>query len=65
MTNDPILAAVVAVVSAMIMSAIRTTHPHIVIGIVITLLIYICHRRLKQSGFSWNKKEVGDETEKR
>ena len=56
MTNDPIIAAALAIVGSMLLTTIRTTHPHIVMGIVITLLIYICQRRLKQNGFSWKKK---------
>jgi len=56
MRKDPVLVGAIAVVSAMIMSAIRPVYPHIFWGVLITLLIYGCQALLKQSGFSWKKK---------
>jgi len=56
MTNDPIIAAALAIVGSMLLTTIRATQPHIFLGILITLLIYICTRQLKQNGFSWKKK---------
>lgn len=53
MTKDPVLAGAIAVVGAMIMSAIRPVYPHIFWGVLITLLIYGCQRLAKQSGVSW------------
>jgi len=57
MTNDPIIAAALAIVGSMLLTTIRATQPHIFLGILITLLIYICTRQLKQNGFSWKKKK--------
>jgi hypothetical protein len=57
MKKDPVLVGAIAVVSAMIMSAIRPVYPHIFWGVLITLLIYGCQLLLKQSGFSWKKKK--------
>jgi hypothetical protein len=51
MTKDPVLAAAIAVVSAMILVSIKDFAPHIFWGILITLLIYGCQRLLKQNGF--------------
>jgi len=51
MTKDPVLAGAIAVVSAMIMSAIRPVYPHIFWGVLITLLIYGCQALLKQNGY--------------
>tara|TARA_R110002020_G_scaffold237662_2_gene450045 strand:+ start:223 stop:402 length:180 start_codon:yes stop_codon:yes gene_type:complete len=56
MRKDPVLVAAIAVVSAMIMSAIRPVYPHIFWGILITLLIYMCQRLLAQHGVSWKNK---------
>ena len=53
MTKDPVLAAAIAVVSAMIMSAIKPVFPHIYWGVLITLLIYGIQLLLKRSGVSW------------
>ena len=51
MRKDPVLVGAIAVVSAMIMSAIRPVYPHIFWGLLITLLIYTCQRHLKQNGY--------------
>ena len=57
MTKDPVLAGAIAVVGAMIMSAIKPVYPHIFWGVLITLLIYGCQRLLAQNGFLWTKKK--------
>ena len=53
MRKDPVLVAAIAVVSAMIMSAIRPVYPHIYWGVLITLLIYGCQLLVKRGGVSW------------
>jgi len=57
--KDPVVAAVIAVVSAMLMVSVKQVAPHVFWGVLITLLIYTCQLLLKQNGFSWkmwNKK---------
>jgi lipopolysaccharide export LptBFGC system permease protein LptF len=57
--KDPVMACAIAVAGAMIMVSVRQVAPHIYWGILITLLIYMFQRLLKQNGFSWtmwNKK---------
>ena len=51
MKKDPVLVGAIAVVSAMIMSAIRPVYPHIFWGVLLTLLIYGCQVLLKQNGY--------------
>ena len=57
--KDPVVAAAIAVVSAMVLVSVKQVAPHVFWGVLITLLIYLCQHQLKQSGFSWkmwNKK---------
>tara|TARA_R100001129_G_scaffold30855_1_gene20366 strand:- start:3266 stop:3436 length:171 start_codon:yes stop_codon:yes gene_type:complete len=54
--KDPVLAGAIAVVAAMIMSAIKPIYPQIYWGVLITLLIYGIQLLLKRNGFSWRKK---------
>jgi hypothetical protein len=49
--KDPLMVGAIAVVGAMMMSAIKPVFPHIYWGVLITLLIYMCQRLLKQNGF--------------
>tara|TARA_R100000808_G_scaffold234_2_gene1383 strand:- start:12031 stop:12201 length:171 start_codon:yes stop_codon:yes gene_type:complete len=56
MRKDPVLVGAIAVVSAMMLSAIKDTFPHIFWGTLLTLLIYGCQRLVKQNGFLWKKK---------
>lgn len=59
MKKDPVLAGAIAVVTAMIMSAIKPVYPHIYWGVLITLLIYFCTHLIKQSGLLSKKKWKG------
>tara|TARA_R110002020_G_scaffold464760_1_gene685805 strand:+ start:55 stop:222 length:168 start_codon:yes stop_codon:yes gene_type:complete len=51
MRKDPVLVGAIAVVAAMIMSSIRPVFPQVYWGVLITLMIYMCQRLLKQNGF--------------
>ena len=53
MRKDPVLVGAIAVVSAMVLSAIKPVFPHIYWGVLITLLIYMCQLLVKQNGLSW------------
>lgn len=50
--KDPVLVGAIAVVSAMVLSAIKEIHPDIYYGSLITLVIFGVHRHLKSSGRS-------------
>jgi len=57
--KDPVVAAAIAVVSAMVLVSVKQVAPSVFWGVLITLLIYMFQRQLKQGGFSWtmwNKK---------
>jgi len=53
--NDPVVAAAIAVVVAMMMMSLKQAAPDVFWGLLITLLIYMCQRLLKQNGFLWKK----------
>tara|TARA_R100000808_G_scaffold7129_1_gene21014 strand:+ start:654 stop:809 length:156 start_codon:yes stop_codon:yes gene_type:complete len=50
MRKDPVLAGAIAVVGAMIMSAIKPVFPQVYYGVLITLILYGIHR-LKSNGY--------------
>ena len=51
--KDPVIACAIAVAAAMIMASVRVVAPSVYWGVLITLLIYMLQRLLKQNGFSW------------
>jgi hypothetical protein len=51
--KDPVMACAIAVAGAMLMVSVKQVAPHVFWGLLITLLIYMLVRHLKQNGFSW------------
>ena len=51
--KDPVIACAIAVAGAMILVSVKQVAPSVFWGVLITLLIYLCQRLLKQNGFSW------------
>ena len=43
MKNDPVIAGAIAVVSAMILCAIKSIYPQVFYGVLITLILYGIH----------------------
>ena len=60
MKKDPVLVGAIAVVVAMMMSAIKPVFPQVYWGVLITLILYglkMLLDHLGLNGFFWNKKK--------